>query len=105
MSDELKGELRIDGDKLRVIAKRQGMTLTTLAGAMGMHYNSILRIVNEGTTSLSTLEELCNVLSCNPLDLLVWDHFAPIDPNSAALVAVLSRLGIEPTELAKLAAS
>lgn len=102
MSDVTKGELRIDGDKLRVIAKREGMTLTTLAGAMGMHYNSMLRIAKEGTTSLNTLEELCNVLNCNPLDLLVWDHFAPIDPNSAALAAVLSRLGIEPAELARL---
>lgn len=101
----MKGELRIDGDKLKAIAKRQGLNLTTLAAAMGMHYNSILRIASEGTTSLNTLEELCNVLACNPLDLLVWDHFAPIDPNSAALAAVLSRLGIEPAALAKLAHS
>lgn len=96
MEESRKGEIRIDGDKFKAIAKRQGMTLQMVSDAMGMHYNSILRIVKEESTSLNTLEELCNVLSCNPLDLLVWDNFAPVDPNSDALATVLSRAGLAP---------
>lgn len=81
-----RGEIRIDGDKLRLVAKRQGMTLNVLAEAMGMHYNGVLRIATTGSTNLGTLEELCNVLQCNPLDLLVWDNFPEYDPNSDAPV-------------------
>jgi DNA-binding Xre family transcriptional regulator len=92
-----KGELRIDGDKLKAIIKRQGMTTHLVAGAMGMHTNGILRIIRTGSTSLSTLEMLCEVLNCNPMDLLVWnqEHFSPVDPNLVALDTLLSRIGIE----------
>lgn len=86
-----KGELRIDGDKLRAAARLQGMSLTALAEAMGMHYNSVLRIVTTGSTSLSTLEQLCNVLNCSPLDLLVWDGYP--NPKSDALASLFFRLG------------
>lgn len=72
---QAKGEIRIDGDKLKAAARLQGMTLTTLAGAMGMHYNGVLRIVTTGSTNLGTLGALCNVLNCSPLDLLVWDGY------------------------------
>ena len=87
-----KGELRIDGDKLKAAAGLKAMTLKALSEALGMHYNSVLRIVNEGTTSLSTLELLCNVLDCSPLDLLVWEGFPP--PKSDALASLLSQYGI-----------
>jgi DNA-binding Xre family transcriptional regulator len=92
-----KGELGIDGDKLKAIIKRQGMTTHDVAGAMGMHANGILRIIRTGSTSLSTLQQLCEVLDCNPMDLLVWneEHFSPVDPNLVALDALLSRIGIE----------
>ena len=89
-----KGEIRIDGDKLKLVAKREGMTLGVLADAMGMHYNGIGRIVATGVTTLKTLEQLCNVLNCNPLDLIVWDGFAPLDPKLDALAGLYSRLGI-----------
>lgn len=88
-----KGILRIDGDKLKAAATLKAMSLKTLSEAMGMHYNSVLRIANEGTTSLSTLEQLCNVLECSPLDLLVWEGFSR--PKLAALVNLLSQYGIE----------
>jgi len=88
-----KGLLRIDGDKLKAAAALKTMSLRTLSEAMGMHYNSVLRIANEGTTSLSTLEQLCNVLECSPLDLLVWEGFPR--PKLAALASLLSQFGIE----------
>lgn len=81
---QMRGEIRIDGDKLKLVAKRQGMTLNVLAEAMGMHYNGVLRIVNTGSTNLGTFETMCNVLNCNPLVLLVWDNFPEYDPNSDA---------------------
>ena len=86
-----KGEIRIDGDKLKAVARLQGMTLGTLTEAMGMHYNGVLRIVSTGSTNLGTLEQLCNVLNCSPLDLLVWDG-SP-NPKSDALASLLYRLG------------
>ena len=88
-----KGLLRIDGDKLKAAAALKTMSLRTLSEAMGMHYNSVLRIANEGTTSLSTLEQLCNVLDCSPLDLLVWEGFPR--PKLDALASLLSQFGIE----------
>lgn len=94
-ASQARGEIRIDGDKLKLAAKRQNMTLRTLAEAMGMHYNGVLRIVSTGSTNLGTLEELCNVLNCNPLDLLVWEGYPKVDPNSGALADLFSRLGIE----------
>jgi DNA-binding Xre family transcriptional regulator len=89
-----KGEIRIDGDKLKLVAKREGMTLGVLADAVGMHYNGIGRIVATGVTTLKTLEEICNVLRCNPLDLIVWHGFEPVDPKLEALAEHFSRLGI-----------
>ena len=86
-----KGEIRIDGDKLKAAARLQGMTLGTLAEAMGMHYNGVLRIVSTGSTNLGTLEQLCNVLNCNPLDLLIWDGYP--NPKSDALASLLDHLG------------
>ncbi len=86
-----KGEIRIDGDKLKAAARLQGMTLGTLAEAMGMHYNGVLRIVSTGSTNLGTLEQLCNVLNCNPLDLLIWDGYP--NPKSDALASLLYHLG------------
>lgn len=98
--ERTQGEIWIDGDKLKLVARKRGMTLTTLAEAMGMHYNGILRIVSTGSTNLGTVKELCNVLNCNPLDILVWDGFPKVDPNSGALAALLSRLGIETPQVA-----
>lgn len=77
---EARGEIRIDADKLRNVVRMRGMTLGTVADALGMHYNSILRITHTGGTSFGTFEGLCNVLHCNPLDLLVWDGFPAYDP-------------------------
>lgn len=94
-----RGALWIDGDKLKSMAKKRGMALSVLADAMEMHYNGILRIISTGSTNLGTLERLCNVLDCNPLDLLVWDNFPKPDPNSDALAALLSQLGL-PAEMA-----
>ncbi len=81
---EVPGEIRVDGDKLKLIVKRKGWTLYVLAEAMGMHYNGVLRIVNTGSTNLGTFETMCNALDCNPLDLLVWENFPEYDPNSVA---------------------
>lgn len=98
MSDEstpdVDGWLKVDGDKLKVAARLQGMTLTTLAEAMGMHYNGILRIAQTGTTNLRTVEELCNVLKCSPLDLLIFEGYPP--PKLAALVSLFSQWGVKP---------
>ncbi len=92
---QANGELSIDGDKLKAAARLQGMTLGTLAEAMGMHYNGILRIATTGRTNLGTLEQLCNVLNCSPLDLLIWDGYPR--PKLVAPADLLSRVGPVPT--------
>ena len=100
-----RGEIRIDGDKLKLVVKRQGMTLNVLAEAMGMHYNGVLRIVNTGSTNLGTFETMCNVLNCNPLDLLVWDGFPDYDPNSDAPADPSYRDKLVRTQVAQIATS
>lgn len=91
---QANGELSIDGDKLKAAARLQGMTLSALAEAMGMHYNGILRIATTGRTNLGTLEQLCNVLNCSPLDLLIWDGYPA--PKLVAPADLLSRVGLAP---------
>lgn len=69
--------IRVDGEKVRSIAKDRGTNLKAIAVVMGMHYNSVYRIVNTGVTTLPTLAALCEALNCNPLDILVWDNDYP----------------------------
>lgn len=100
LPERANGELRIDGDKLKAAARLQGMTLATLAEAMGMHYNGVLRIVSTGSTNLGTLEQLCNVLNCSPLDLLIWEGYP--HPKLDAPADLLSLVGLEPIALDKM---
>jgi DNA-binding Xre family transcriptional regulator len=53
----------------------RGMDLGQLAERTGMHYNSVLRIKNEQSTSFRGLEKLCIALDCHPFDLIVAEGF------------------------------
>ncbi len=68
-------DIRIDRDRLDALMKLRGFTNETLAEAMGKHYNSVLRLRQEQSTTLSNLEKLCRTLQCHPFDLIVAEGF------------------------------
>lgn len=67
----VKGDVRIDRDRLETLMRLRGLGIADLAVRMDMHYNSVLRIRNEESTSMKGLEKLCNALECHPFDLIV----------------------------------
>ena len=46
-----------------------------IRGSLGKHYNSIIRLKQEQSTTLPTLELLCEKLNCHPFDLIVAEGF------------------------------
>src|SRR5690606_36981377 len=52
-----------------------GLDNESLAEAMGKHYNSIIRLKQEQSTTLANLEKLCQALQCHPFDLIVAEGF------------------------------
>ena len=72
---EKRERLRIDRQRLETMMAMRGYTNDTLANAVGRHYNSIVRLKQEQSTTLSNLESLCETLRCHPFDLLVAEGF------------------------------
>jgi len=68
-------DIRIDRLRLERLMELRGFDNESLAAAMGKHYNSILRLKIEQSTTLANLEKLCQVLRCHPFDLLVAEGF------------------------------
>jgi DNA-binding Xre family transcriptional regulator len=68
-------DIRIDRQRLEALMEMRGLDNEALAAAMGKHYNSIIRLKQEQSTTLSNLEKLCLVLRCHPFDLLVAEGF------------------------------
>lgn len=68
-------DIRIDKRRLETIMEMRGLDNESLAAAMGKHYNSIIRLKQEQSTTLSNLEKLCQVLRCHPFDLIVAEGF------------------------------
>lgn len=67
--------VRIDRDRLDTLMKLRGFNNETLAEAMDKHYNSIIRLRQEQSTTFANLEKLCQVLECHPFDLIVAEGF------------------------------
>jgi DNA-binding Xre family transcriptional regulator len=78
-------DIRIDKRRLETLMQMRGLDNESLAAAMGKHYNSIIRLKLEQSTTLSNLETLCQVLQCHPFDLLVAEGFP--EPFLAAQVS------------------
>ena len=68
-------DIRIDKRRLETIMEMRGFDNDSLAAAMGKHYNSIIRLKQEQSTTLSNLERLCQALRCHPFDLIVAEGF------------------------------
>ena len=64
-------DIRIDRTKLEALMRQRGHTNDSLAAAMGKHYNSIIRLKQEQSTSFASMAKLCDVLRCHPFDLIV----------------------------------
>lgn len=68
-------KLRVDRHRLQAMMAIRGFTNETLADAIGRHYNSILRLKQEQSTTFNHLESLCETLHCHPFDLIVAEGF------------------------------
>jgi DNA-binding Xre family transcriptional regulator len=68
-------DIRIDRQRLETLMNLRGFDNESLAKAMGKHYNSVLRLKQEQSTTFSNLEKLCEVLQCHPFDLIVAEGF------------------------------
>jgi len=68
-------DIRIDKKRLETVMEMRGFTNESLAAKMGKHYNSILRLKQEQSTTLANLEVLCQSLRCHPFDLIVAEGF------------------------------
>ncbi len=79
-------KIRVDRRRLEAVMALRGMNGTELSEAMGMHYNTVLRIKTVETTSFDGLETLCGALRCHPFDLIVAEGYpepflvAPVSP-------------------------
>ena len=73
--EEKKDRLRVDRQHVEAVMALRGFTNETLAAALGKHYNSIIRLKQEQSTTLPTLELLCEKLNCHPFDLIVAEGF------------------------------
>lgn len=68
-------DIRIDKKRLEIVMEMRGFSNESLAAKMGKHYNSILRLKQEQSTTLANLEVLCKALRCHPFDLIVAEGF------------------------------
>ena len=75
MGNNIEGMVRVDRVRLEEIMKLRGLDNNKLAQRLGMHYNGVLRIKKEQSTSIDGLQKLCNALSCHPFDLLVAEGY------------------------------
>lgn len=79
-------KVRLDRQRLEALMALRGFTNETLAQAMGKHYNSIIRIKQEQSTTFDTIELLCQHLTCHPFDLIVAEGYpAPFLASPASL--------------------
>jgi len=69
------GRVKVSRKRLTAMQSLRGVSNQQLADAIGASYNGILRIKKDESTSLNTLSRICNVLYCNPVDILVMDGF------------------------------
>lgn len=68
-------DIRIDRQRLETLMSMRGHDNESLAKAMGKHYNSVIRLKQEQSTTFSNLEILCEALQCHPFDLIVAEGF------------------------------
>ena len=73
--EDQQHDIRVDRARLEQIMAARGFTNTTLAEALGKHYNSILRLKQEQSLPFNELEKLCVLLKCHPFDLIVAEGF------------------------------
>lgn len=78
-------DIRVDRRRLETLMELKGFDNESLAKAMGKHYNSIIRLKQEQSTTFANLEILCDVLECHPFDLIVAAGYPK--PFSVALVS------------------
>lgn len=75
MSKSQMADIRIDRKRLEALMEMRGFDNESLAAAMEKHYNSIIRLKQEQSTTLANLEKLCQALECHPFDLIVAEGF------------------------------
>jgi DNA-binding Xre family transcriptional regulator len=68
-------KVRVDRQRLEALMALRGVSNESLADSIGKHYNSILRIKQEQSTTFDTLELLCDRLECHPFDLIVAEGY------------------------------
>ncbi len=76
-------DIRIDRVRLEALMTERGYTNESLAAAMNKHYNSVLRLKQEQSTTFANLDKLCEVLRCHPFDLIVTEGL----PKPSAVAA------------------
>ena len=67
--------VRLDKRRLGAMMELRGVDNKKLAVMLNTHYNTILRMKEEQSTTLARLEQLCDALECHPFDLLVAEGF------------------------------
>lgn len=67
--------IRVDRKRLEAVMALRGINNEELAKSMGMHYNGVMRIKMEQSTSFGGLENLCSALYCHPFDLIVAEGY------------------------------
>lgn len=67
--------VRVDRRRLGAMMELRGLDNKSLSERVGLHYNTILRIKEEQSTTLARLEQLCDALDCHPFDLIVAEGF------------------------------
>lgn len=86
VESEIVQDIRVDRVRLEKLMDMRGFTNTSLAEALGKHYNSILRLKQEQSLPFSELTRLCSVLDCHPFDLIVAEGYpAPFSLAPASL--------------------
>lgn len=81
----MEKDIRIDRRRLEAVMALRDVDNDTLAKRMGKHYNSVLRLKTEQSTTLQNLELLCDALNCHPFDLIVAEGYP--EPFLAAPVS------------------
>lgn len=70
-------EIRLDRNRLDQMMALRELDKKQLADAVGVHEQTIYKIRREQSTSLGTLERLCDALECHPFDLIVAEGYPP----------------------------
>ena len=68
-------DIRIDKVRLEKLMELRGLTNEGLAKKMDWHYQSVIRLKAEQSTTLARFVHLCEALECHPFDLLVAEGF------------------------------